>query len=450
MRGKLLLLVVFVAAAAAMVANQLLTAWGPAEEYEVRTLVPTVASMAPGSSVRIAGVRVGRVTSIERKGKAAELVLAIDEDDAPLPRDSRLAVRLRSLVGETYVQIYPGRSPTMLPDGGVLPRTQVGEYVEAEKILDTLKGPTRERARQLIKGLARGVEGRGGKLNRMLDDTAGLAEPGTELWTQLAEDRLEIARLVDNLGVVTQTIGARGQSVVELAGGLRRTAQAIADRDDAVGAMLDQLPATLRQARTTAGTLRPVSHRAGPLLGDAAVLLRQLKPSLAALRPAAREGRAVVAELGRAAPPLQTTLRRLRTVSEPVARALPELRQTLCQANPLLRYLSPYHRELGALFANAASVTNFYDSTGHAMRLQVIASDDDIPPGVYDEATSKLVDGLLRIGPLGKLRGRGYNPYAEPGEGGRPAKGKGVLGPQDAKDVLEYTRVRPECGPGAR
>ena len=114
----------------------------------------------------------------------------------------------------------------------------------------------------------------------------------------------------------------------------------------------------------------------------------------------ATEGRAVVSELGRAAPPLQGTLRRLRLLAPSTVRALPQVRAILCQVNPMAKYLRPYAEDVATLLNNMGSVTNYYDATGHAARIYVTVGPKD--SAIASEANARLVNALLATGSMSR------------------------------------------------
>lgn len=411
-------------------------------DYRVRALVPSAQDVYPGATVRLAGLRVGRVEDVERRGRVALLTLGMEGKYAPVHRDARVEVRLHSVAGESYVELYPG-SPDMpeLPDSAVLPLSQAVQDVQIDEVLSVLDRPTRERAREMIRGLARGIGGRGTQVNDFVDGAAGVVDAAAPVARVLAQDRRQLARLIDGLGVVTSTIGRRRDEMRLLARQGRATAENLAARDDAVRALLEELPSTLGQVRRTTTTLREVTRVAAPVLSDTAGAVRNLKPAVRSLRPAAAEGRRVLTELERTAPQLERVLAELRRVAGPTADALPPLRATLCELNPLISYIEPYARDVGVHVANLASGTNFYNAEAHAARVHGVVSDSS--PVIYDPATSGAADRLLSIGVLSRFRELGWNPYPEPGAIADVTTGTGATGPHDSG--LPFERLAPSC-----
>ncbi|MCW2984566.1 MAG: virulence factor Mce family protein [Conexibacter sp.] len=437
--------------AAALVAGVFLTALllsgGSApsiggRSYTTTLLAPTAVSVAPGNEVRIAGLQVGRVKTVRLQGRRAVIGMAINDDQAPLPRDTRFDIRLRTVIGETFIELHPGASKAQLPSGSVLPMSsQAHEYVEVEQILDVLKGRTRDRARRMIRGLGTGLHGHGPQLNRLLARTSGLVDGYAPLMAVLHRDRSQIARLVDQAGTVASSLADRGSAIRQLARQGRQTAQAVADRDDALRATIDRLPAALRQVRRTSGILHDVTGVTSSVVSDLARAVTGLRPSVDRLEPAARDGRAVIAELGASAPVLSRTLEHVEALSGPTAAALPQLKRTLCQLNPTVDYLAPYAKEAVAVIQNVASTTAYYDANGHAVRLHALVGDNNIAgmTSLQSQAMKLLLDSKL----LGGAHALGYNPYPRPGDAGPPSQGFGQTGPRDYEG--RYQRVEAAC-----
>jgi phospholipid/cholesterol/gamma-HCH transport system substrate-binding protein len=78
-----------------------------------------------GGDVRIAGVKVGSISSMEldRKTYFATVTFIID-DDVKVPDDSLAKITSASLLGDSYIAIDPGGSDLMLEPGEELGFTQ--------------------------------------------------------------------------------------------------------------------------------------------------------------------------------------------------------------------------------------------------------------------------------------------------------------------------------------
>lgn len=92
--------------------------------YIVYADFPTVAGLKSGDSVEIAGVKVGRVNSIQLSNDdRARLALQL-QDGVKLQDDAIASVRARGLIGDKFVLITPGASDKIIPPGGQIRETE--------------------------------------------------------------------------------------------------------------------------------------------------------------------------------------------------------------------------------------------------------------------------------------------------------------------------------------
>src|SRR3712207_6755639 len=109
-------------------------------KYQLRVSFPEATTLAEQADVRIAGVKVGKMRrkDLDRGANRTRTVLDIDNQYAPLPRDTRAILRQKTLLGETFVELTPGHKASgMLKDHDVLPNAQVEPTVELDEILTT-------------------------------------------------------------------------------------------------------------------------------------------------------------------------------------------------------------------------------------------------------------------------------------------------------------------------
>jgi len=408
------------------------------DKYKVRAMVPSAVTLSAGANVRMAGVSIGRVTDVERSGAAVDVGLEVDGKYGPFPADSRVGVRLRSLVGENYLEVVPGSSNRTIADGGRMPLSRANDYVEIDEILSVLQGDTRKRTRALLEDLGATVGPRGRELNSLIEGASGVLDEGSNLAGLLDGDRAAVARLIDNVGVLSRSVAARGSELRSFARDARGTFSAIARRDDALRSVVDELPATLRQARSTSTLLRSATGDVAPVLTNVAAAVDDLDPAIRRLGPAAREGRRLTRELSSAAPALTRVLGRLETTATPIRGILPGVKRILCEAGPALDYLAPYAKDVTSLVQGMASATNYYDASGHAARLYV-GMGADTPTVKASTAISKLLNSGIFQG----IHATGWNPYPKPGQADDVTTGAGRAGPNDPGG--SYSRVKASC-----
>jgi phospholipid/cholesterol/gamma-HCH transport system substrate-binding protein len=95
-------------------------------DYDITAQMLNASGVVAGASdVRLAGVKIGKVSSmtLDRKTYLAMVGLSI-RHDIQVPVDSKLAVSSDTLSPNSYIQILPGRSSQMVPAGGVLLKAQ--------------------------------------------------------------------------------------------------------------------------------------------------------------------------------------------------------------------------------------------------------------------------------------------------------------------------------------
>jgi phospholipid/cholesterol/gamma-HCH transport system substrate-binding protein len=132
-----------------------------ASEYEAKAVFANAANVRKDSPVRIAGVNVGKVTSVRSVGDAAEVSFTVKDEGLPLHQDAQVEIRPRIfLEGNFFLDVKPG-SPSApdLDDGGTIPITQTATAVQLDQVLTTLQAPDRENLSKLLQGYGTALNG---------------------------------------------------------------------------------------------------------------------------------------------------------------------------------------------------------------------------------------------------------------------------------------------------
>jgi phospholipid/cholesterol/gamma-HCH transport system substrate-binding protein len=88
-----------------------------------------IGGLKVGSSIEIAGVNVGRVTSIALDNYQAYVVLNFP-NGLKIQEDAIASVKTRGLIGEKYIEVTPGGSEEIIKPGGRILETQPSVDVE--------------------------------------------------------------------------------------------------------------------------------------------------------------------------------------------------------------------------------------------------------------------------------------------------------------------------------
>jgi virulence factor Mce-like protein len=320
-----------------------------AEGYRVKVAVPEAATLAEEADVRMAGVNIGKVKAkeLERGGAATVAELELDEQFAPIARDSRAILRQKTLLGETYVELSPGRrSSGLLEDGESLPRAQVEPTVELDEIFEAFDEPTRDAFRGWVKELARSVRGgRSQDLNDAFGNLEGLAVDGARLLRELDQQKLAVGRLVRNTGVVFGAINERSGALRELIVNANETFEATASRDRALAETFRVFPTFLDESRAALARLRRFA-------GDTRPLVRALRRPADDLGPTVRD-------LGDLSPHLTGLFRDLPPLIRTSRTGLPDLEKVLRESEPVFENAHLLLPELNPILA----LLNFHQGT---------------------------------------------------------------------------------------
>lgn len=294
--------------------------------YRVEVRFDEATQLADNADVRISGVTVGRVVSSELDGDRTLATIEVDDEYAPIPRDTRAMLRLKTLLGETYVEMTPGNAGSgRLADGGRLPDGQVRPTVELDEVLSAFDPRTRRALRRFVAGTAKAFGGRSEDLSAALGNLQPFAEDAGDALEILDGQRAAVRRLVRDTGTVFEALGRRQGRLSSLVASTDTVLRTTAGRDRELVETLRILPTTLRELRPTLTRIEDISRRAGPLVSE-------LRPAGRALGPALVDG----AEL---APELRGLFRDLDRVTSASRRALPDTTRVVDAAHPLFRIL---------------------------------------------------------------------------------------------------------------
>lgn len=309
--------------------------------YRVKISVAEATQLATQADVRISGVPVGKVVTLERDGDRTLATIQIKPKYAPLPADVRVALRQKTILGETYVEMTPGsRSAPKLPERATLPAKQAQSTVELDEVLQSLDAPSRKDLQRWLTGWAASMDGRAQNINDIVGTLPATVDDAGDLLGTLARQRRALTRLVSDAGTVFATVGDRDRATRRIITAGDTVLRTTATRQADLRATVRALPPFLAALRSAAG--------------PAAELSQTLTPSLRTLRPVARTLKPTVEGAARLGTQLSLTARRLDPVITTAKQGLPATRQVLDAAGPALDRVSP-------LAGNLVPIAQFLD-----------------------------------------------------------------------------------------
>ncbi|MDR2588619.1 MAG: MlaD family protein [Spirochaetales bacterium] len=204
--------------------------------YLVEAYMEDASGLLANTAIRMAGVNVGKVQSIELSRGRAKLMLEI-ASHVELYEDARIEKKLDSMMGSSSIAIYPGiREENPLRAGGIIQNTLSADAMS--KALGNL-GVTAEEATGLIKDLRKFLNEDGGFLavQDILESTRSLTQTANAL---VERNLILLAAALQDIGAITtQMRGTNPEDMAPIAAILRNTA-AITQRLDRILAQNDE------------------------------------------------------------------------------------------------------------------------------------------------------------------------------------------------------------------
>ncbi|MEW5808721.1 MAG: MCE family protein [Actinomycetota bacterium] len=187
----------------------------------------------PGDEVRVAGVRVGSVTSLQPHGSTVRVAMDVDHG-VEIPADARAVIVTQNLISARYVQLTPaftGAGPQM-GAGAVIPRERTAIPVEWDEVkeqltrLATQLGPTGASSTtslaRVIDSSAAAMDGNGAKLRTALGQLAAAARI-------FAEGSGDVGQTIKNLESFVDAIDQSGAQIVSFEGHLATLTSVVND-----------------------------------------------------------------------------------------------------------------------------------------------------------------------------------------------------------------------------
>jgi virulence factor Mce-like protein len=285
--------------------------------YRVKATFAESGLLVPGADVRISGVNVGRVVSVASRGTNSLVTMDISQQYAPIPADTRAILRLKTLLGEAYVELSSGtRAGPALHDGGTIPLAQVQGTQQLDQVLSAFGKPSQRNLQAFLAGSATSLAGEAANLSSALGNLDPATADLQQIVSTLDGEQGDVRSLLRGSADVLGTLGQRSADLETLIGAGDQVLSATAARNAQLRATVDALPAFLAGLRST--------------LAETGTSLSLAKPSLDALQPVT--------------PMLEPVLRDLITLSGPAVAVLHQAPRLLHDATVALPAMTRFNR----------------------------------------------------------------------------------------------------------
>lgn len=217
--------------------------------YSLAVIVDDAGGLESGDPVRVAGVAVGSVTSIERVPEDGTLHVGFQVDSGiEISEASTASVRLRTLLGKKYLDISDPGTGATLASGDVIPVSQTQPSTDVDTLLNAAQ-PTIEQTdvgsiNGVLAGVDRTLAGRGDQLRTVFTDLADLA-------STFSDREVELARLIQSTNSLAGVVERRDGELRSVLDGMDLVLATLAQRGDNLTGVVDKVS-------TLADTLSPL------------------------------------------------------------------------------------------------------------------------------------------------------------------------------------------------
>jgi phospholipid/cholesterol/gamma-HCH transport system substrate-binding protein len=353
--------------------------------YRFKASFDEAALLVEQADVRIAGLDVGKVVDKQLDEKSGRTIATVELEEkyAPIPRNTKVILRQKALLGETYIELSTGNAKgPALHDDQMLPRPAAQESVQIDEIIRTFDKPTRRNFQSWMRELATAIDkGRGEHLNDALGTLPDFVASGDDVLEVLDEQEPALRGLIRNSGRALAAVNRRDNEFQQLIVNANNFFGALASRNDALAETVFILPTFLAESRTTLLRLRRFAIDTRPLVRDLKPVARDLPPTLRSVR--------------RFAPHLKRLFRNLDPLIKESRRNLPAASRFIRGAEPVFVSLHAYLPELNPIlsFANyqQAQLADFISGGGAAINAT-------LPPITSAEGPRHYLRSLSAIG----------------------------------------------------
>ena len=243
----------------------------------------------PGDEVRVAGVKVGKITAIDPQGTKAKLTLVVN-GGIPIPAEAKAVIVASNLVGARYVQLAPAygadgdTSRPLMHDGAVIDTDRTAVPVEWDEIKTQLSrlatdlgpgsGVSGSSVGRFIDSAANAMDGNGDKLRETIKQLSDLSRI-------LADGSGNIVDVIKNLQTFVTVLRDSNAQIVSFQDRLASVSSVLdGSRSDLDAALTNLSSAVVDVKRFVAGSRNQTAEQVGRL----ADVVRNLSDNQTALK----------------------------------------------------------------------------------------------------------------------------------------------------------------------
>jgi virulence factor Mce-like protein len=367
---------------------------GSGGDYKVRAIFDNAVSVISGEDVKVAGVKVGSVDSLDvTSDQKAAVVLAIDNPAfQDFRQDAHCTIRPQSLIGEKFVECEPTQAR---PDGApeapalqkvakgqagsgqyLLPLSHTSTPVDIDLIQNVLRRPYAQRFSIILNELGAGVAGRAGDLREVVRRADPALQQTDRVLQLLGRQNKVLSDLAKNSDTILAPLARDRRSISGFVTGAAKTAEATAERRTDLERNLQRLPGFLRELKPTAQRLGAFARQAGPVFTDLNHEAPDISRFLRALGPFSTAATPAIQTLGDATVPGTPAVKALRPIAGQLrtfSGAARPVGQNLAAILDSFQKTGGIERAMDYIFYQVTAINGF-DAFGHYLRAALIVN----------------------------------------------------------------------------
>lgn len=387
---KVVGIVATVVMAAAILAILLLNRSLFSSGYTVNARFTNAAGISNGTTVMVAGVNVGSVTSVKVDGNAVDATMSVN-NGVQLPHITRAAVEVETLLGVVDVTLEPVSGwNDPLKSGAFITDTSVPtEFYQLQNTAHSLLSKTNAQA-----------------LNSLVTSLANITQ----------DKQHQVAQIISGLGALTTTVDQRSGQVSQLIDSANALSTTLASRDQQLLSIVNNLDTVSTGLASNNQALSNLITNVDSMASQTNSLVSQDSPALNSLLSS-----------------LHTDLNVVSQHQDDLAEGVSYLGSAL-KGFQSIAYSGSTPVSWGNIFVNPASLSNTFGIIG--------------PCGTLDQVLNQVLgpDPLACDKQTGPLPGTGSN--AEPGGGPDVPSGSSTASPTTGAGSSKSTEPSSSTGAG--
>lgn len=416
-----------------------LPAWVPlvGEEFDhITGEFTTAQAVTPGQgqAVDVAGIQIGKVTSVDLEDGHAVVGMDIEPKYMELIHpDATLLLRPKTNLNDMVVEIDPGTAKGHVEDGYNFPLSRTEPNVNLDAFLATLDTDTRQYIQLLVAGGAQGIGRRGRQLSQAFRRIQPFAHYIADLNRAVAKRRVALANVIHDFGLLTTELGRHDTEIERWVSASGEALGDFANQQQSIQEILTEFPSTLSVAESAFASANAFSKAARPALLGLIPQAQALKPALKAntklfeqtvapirdqIRPFSREIRPVLTHAKQGSADFSKTVRGFGNSLKAFNSFLNELAYKPKGGQSFLFYLPWFNHDVNATF-------NLEDPAGPIARSLILISCNGTGLAYGFSAQKPFIQTLLRGGNVPRadqlpfveedptFKGHGCGPEAE-------------------------------------